>query len=183
MKFKLHQESMSLADHTQVYYIDGFYHEPTPFIIRKVLEDRLWIKRRLMLSYDLPTFAASKEFPQQVFFYGIPEAYAKRALTHGWKENPEKIAGVTAMDHVSGILWYARAPMRHHHLMQFMWEYGVSALDRQEAEQGFMNGIGQMLDREEALKRAIATRQLKEYYSDGTPKHSHYRELFSEDLW
>lgn len=182
LKFRLPHIGLGLEVFTKVYYIDGYWEEPQPFFIRKFLEDRLWIKRRLMLSRDLPTYTASIEFPDQNFFYGIPSAYARRATTHGWLDLPNQITCVSAMDHKSGILWAARKPFRHHHLMQFMWEYGVSALDRQSANQGFLNGVGQHLGREEALQIALNTRQMKEYMGD-KPIHSHERELFSEDLW
>jgi hypothetical protein len=179
-KYNYPEARLAFSDYMRAVHVDGFVTEPSSFFVVDALHKLGWKKRTPILSPHYVTKAESKEFPGEVFFYGTPEAYVRSAeKLFRWEG---RISAVANYDRVSGIIWSAVKPLRHHNLIQYMFEYGVSPIQRQEAEQGFMDAFGRFLNREEALD--VAKRyDLFKPVPPGMPKHVHCTELFSEDLW
>ncbi len=130
----------------------------------------------LILSEVFPCQSESKEIPGLIFSYGLPGAFLNTRF-HTLKKQYQ-ITSVANWDHKSGIIWAAQKPHRHHHLHQAMYEYGVSEIDRSQAQQGFMTAAGYFLDRTLALQLAEATQQMN--YREGTVV---LKKLYSENLW
>lgn len=159
----------------------GYYNEPLYNRGRRALEVREVLKRRLFMPaepplLDLPVTTMSDLFPDQMFFYGTPEAYVNNS--RGYRGTPETIRGVANHDVRNGIIWYARQPFRHHHLMQIQYEYGISSWDRGSAAQGFMSSHGRFLGRFEAMELAKNNGQLR-----ARPGVVVQKKLYSENLW
>lgn len=124
-----------------------------------------------------PTYAVSLTHPSQKFFYG-------RVLDFRWSalglEPPmsDHIVGVANKEMVTGLMWVGMAPQRHHHLLDYAWEYGSDSSMTGNTSQGFVDNHGRFLDRYEAFELAKSNGQFKR--KDPADK---LEKLFSEDLW
>ncbi|MDR3392167.1 MAG: hypothetical protein P4L77_10595 [Sulfuriferula sp.] len=159
----------------------GYYHEPKTNFGRRMLEKKEVLSRRLILPTDpplenLPMMTMSDYFPDQMFFYGTPEAYVNNCRYY--QNEPETIRGVANHDIRYGLIWYSRPPLRHHHFAQIQYEYGYRAWDRAESLQGFMTSHGRWLNRLDAMALAASNGQLKD-----RPGVIVQEKLYSENLW
>lgn len=158
--------------------------------LRSWLEKKQIVARRIQSYTHYPVKSTSLKYPDEVFFYGtlleyaraFPKRYEFQSGVAKSQIAPEKIVGVANYDHFSGLVWLGLAPLRHHHLFQYMDEYGVDWVRIWYAEQGFMTSFGRWVDRVEGLRVAKHAKQLK-LNPDGSQKHAHNTHLFSEDLW
>jgi hypothetical protein len=161
-------------------FIDCCHPEPKDNFIKRWLQKRRWLTRKVWKTDLFPVSTRSRRFPKHVFFYGPPESYVY--MVHEQRHQREVILGVANYDLKTDIVWYAPRPLRHHNVLWIMGDYGVSSSDLAECKQGFMTNHGRFLTRSLALILAQRNGQLPRN-ADGTFKHVHARHLFSEDLW
>ena len=88
----------------------------------------------------------------------------------------------TKLTHVAvrfrGVTYSLPAPNRHHHVLaKIRQETGVSFVDTDENEQGFLDESGRFLNRHQALVSAQLFDQIKEGVVIRADR------LFSEDVW
>jgi hypothetical protein len=74
-----------------------------------------------------------------------------------------------------GVVYSLPRPNRHHHVIRLIAER--TGADRVDGEQGFLDDLGNFLNRETALLHALACGQVP------PPKARSNRRLYSEDLW
>lgn len=89
----------------------------------------------------------------------------------------ETIAAAAVRDG-AGKVWWLHRPCRHSHVLHAIWQAYGDERPREEREvQGFMTSSGRFVDRQEAMRVAVAAcqtfREVPRY--DDT--------LFSEDMW
>jgi hypothetical protein len=99
-----------------------------------------------------------------------------------WTEptSSEVVRGVAIMCHNCMDAWFGLAPLRHHHLLQYMRDHAVSGATLPQSHQGFWVGwprhgalAGRFVDRVTAMEIALVAGQIDK------PK----KMLFSEDVW
>lgn len=74
-----------------------------------------------------------------------------------------------------GKLYSLPKPNRHHHVIHMIYEAIGEPVSGEK--QGFLDDLGNFLDRRQALAHAIECNQLL------NPDNHHPTELFSEDVW
>lgn len=77
-----------------------------------------------------------------------------------------------------GVIYSLPEPNRHHHVIRHIIDtVGVSSVDVEEDDQGFLDESGRYLRRAQALQSALENDQIK------NPSKIRMNRLFSEDLW
>lgn len=182
IQYKNPEDALDYSDYLQATHIDGFVKEPASWL--RALERRKWRNRRYVISERLPTMTKMiwKEWPIQpdswnhMYFYGDAEVYVKTGRAVHGTLNPEIVRGVATYDPHTGLIWYSRAPARHHNLYWIMTEYGVTEYEKSQCIEGFLTSRGNFITREEAMPMARENFQI-------VRECSNRNQLYSEHLF